>query len=111
MTDEVSTALEGWLDARRTEGEAFAGLLRALTAGAPAVRAAAAAAPAEVTPDFYRPSEMPALLGVSRATYYRIVADGLLPWTRRRRGGGKIHLHEHIEQYRENLKAQTKGGR
>jgi hypothetical protein len=52
---------------------------------------------------FYRPADMPALLRCSRSTYYRVVADGHLPYARLYPGGPRIHLPEHIDAYRKHL--------
>ncbi len=58
----------------------------------------------------YRPKDVQKALGISRSAYYEIIEAGLLPYTRLRPGGDRVHLPEHIEQYKKYLREQTKGG-
>jgi excisionase family DNA binding protein len=64
----------------------------------------------EAGPAFYRPGDMPKLLNCSRSTYYRIVAEGHLPYARLYPGGPRVHLKEHVEVYRDHLLSQTQVG-
>jgi excisionase family DNA binding protein len=62
---------------------------------------------AEPGPEFYTPQEMPALLKCSRSTYYRVVKNGHLSYSRLYPGGPRVHLPEHVEAYRRRLLEQS----
>lgn len=56
---------------------------------------------------YFKPSEMPAILKVSRTTYYKIVKSGQLPYSRLYAGGPRVHLAEHIAAYQARLLANS----
>ncbi len=58
----------------------------------------------------YNPRHVMAELGITRGTHYELIKAGVLPYTRLRPGGDRVHLPEHLDQYREYLVRQTKGG-
>lgn len=57
---------------------------------------------------FYRPNDMPAVLNCSRSTYYRIVREGLLPYSRLYLGGPRVHTPAHIAEYERRLNEQSR---
>jgi excisionase family DNA binding protein len=56
----------------------------------------------------YTRKDMARILKCSASTVDDLVRDGVLPYTRRRPGGDRCFLPEHLEQYKRHLHEQTK---
>jgi len=105
---ELSAALKLLSEGCRTIAEACELLTGALAAEAEkqknAKGEATTSAPGRVA---YAPREVLTLLGVKRGVYYKIVRQGLLPYTRLYDGGPRRHLPEHVKFYEEYLHKRT----
>ena len=52
----------------------------------------------------FHPRHIQIMLGIKRGVYYKIVKQGLLPYTRLYDGGPRVHLPEHLRAYEAYLK-------
>lgn len=103
---ELRVAVERLLQARAAADRELAAailLLAEICAERPAP-----SAPAESRPDLYKPKEVQQLLGIGSSNYYRIVSEGLLPYTRLTPGGDRVHTRANLEEYLRHLDETTR---